>query len=408
MTIIIIPSIDLMEGKAVALRKGMKALEIKDLDKAMNKFRVFPETNVIDLDSAFCKKGNKELVKRICKKIKCNVGGGIRSAENARELLRAGAKNVIIGTNANPEFLKQLPSHRVIVALDVKSSRIVADGRRRPVAGNLKAKIRQLEKYCGGFLVTDADAEGSGSGCNLDSIKKLKGITKKRIIIAGGISSYAEIKEINGLGFDQVLGLSVHNGTIDPYTALIKILKFSNGLIPTIVQDNEGQILMLAYSSKESILKSLSTRQATYFSRSRNRLWTKGESSGNRQELLTIKYDCDFDALVYVVKQTGSACHTSRYSCFEDKNFGLDYLLGFLREHIDSRDPKSYTCKMAREPEGLKKKILEEAREVVSASSKGDKISEISDLLYFVLVFMAKNKISLDEIKNELSLRHKK
>ena len=100
--------------------------------------------------------------------------------------------------------------------------------------------------------------------------------------------------------------------------------KSKDGLIPTIVQDkNTKQVLMLAYSNRESVLKSLSTGKATYYSRSRQELWTKGKTSGNTQELVSAKFDCDKDTILYKVNQTGNACHLDRYSCFEDKDFAF-------------------------------------------------------------------------------------
>ena len=103
----IIPSIDIMDGKVVKLRQGMhKVYETQELDKIIKKFRIFPQINVIDLDAAMDKGSNKELIKKLCKKITCNVGGGIRSIEIAKEYLSSGANSIIIGTNATKNFLK--------------------------------------------------------------------------------------------------------------------------------------------------------------------------------------------------------------------------------------------------------------------------------------------------------------
>jgi len=125
----IIPSIDLMDGKAVQLRQGKeKVLEKKNVLELAKDFRKYGEIAVIDLDAAFGKGDNLKLIKRICRVAECRVGGGIRTAEKAGEILRAGAKKIIIGTKASPEFLSNLPREKIIVALDSKNGKVVNEG----------------------------------------------------------------------------------------------------------------------------------------------------------------------------------------------------------------------------------------------------------------------------------------
>jgi len=174
------------------------------------------------------------------------------------------------------------------------------------------------------------------------------------------------------------------------------------GLIPTIIKDKKGNILTLAYSNKESLTKTLETRQGWYFSRSRNKLWLKGETSGNYQEVLDIKTDCDKDALLFTVKQKGNACHLDRYSCFnEKKKFDLEALYEKIKEKIKDEDNNSYTKKLVSDPELLKRKLIEEAAEVITAKDKGNLIGECSDLIYFLLVIMAKNNVTIEDIEKE-------
>ena len=178
--------------------------------------------------------------------------------------------------------------------------------------------------------------------------------------------------------------------------------KKMNGLIPTIVKDKQGNILMLAYSSKESLKMAIEQKQGIYFSRSRNKLWIKGETSGNTQEILEIKTDCDRDSLLFIVGQKGNACHLNRYSCFEEeKKFNLEALYKKIKERINSRDEKSYTFKLVKEPELLKRKLIEEAAEVITAKNKDELVWECADLLYFLLVIMAKEGISIEDIEKE-------
>lgn len=404
----IIPSIDLMDGRAVQLKQGKtKVKEEADLAKLIRRFRVFPQTNVIDLDAAMGKGSNKELIKSICAKLPCNVGGGIRDKHTAMEYLRAGAKHIIIGTKAEPQFLCQLPKHRTIIALDMKEGRLAIEGWQKTIPADLARKMKELEPHCCAFLVTNINVEGLNRGADMGFIESLKGLTKNRVIVAGGITTYDEIAKISGIGFDAVLGMALYTGKVDLHNSLVACLDLRKGLIPTMAQDTAGQTLMLAYSNEESIRKTLKTGYATYFSRSREKLWKKGEGSGNTQKLLSVMYDCDADTLIYTVRQKGVACHSGRYSCFEDRRFTLGYLREFLKGRIGNADPGSYTAKIAKNEEKLCKKIIEEAFEVTCAKRHKDRVWEVADLAYFVLTYMAKHNISCEEILNELSLRHK-
>ncbi len=192
--------------------------------------------------------------------------------------------------------------------------------------------------------------------------------------------------------------------------SLLNLLDFEkgSGLIPTIVQDQNNTVLMLAYSSKESLKNTVLTRKATYFSRSRNKLWIKGEESGNSQAVKKIHYDCDNDSLLFKVQQTGYACHTGTYSCFFDKDFSLNVLYDLINNRIeDSSVEESYTKRLAEDNNLLLSKIKEECLEVINFTDRDNLIWEIADLTYFVLVLMATQKITLSEIINELGRRNK-
>lgn len=317
----IIPSIDIMGGKAVQLKQGKeKVYENENIDDLIEQYRLFPEINVIDLDSAMGKGDNKELIKRICQKVDCNIGGGIRSIELAKEYIEAGAKRIIIGTKATKEFLEQLPKEKVIVALDTKKGKLATYGWQKLEDQDIYKKMQELENYCEKYLITNVNVEGLNSGTDLQFFQTLVGKTKNDIMVAGGITTLEEIKAIHELGFDQVLGMAITSGKLNLVDCYIKIMNFQkqDGLIPTIVQDIETkEVLMLAYSNEDSIKKTFELKLATYYSRSRKQLWTKGEKSGNIQKIEKIYLDCDSDTLLFLVKQKGVACHRNKRICFE-------------------------------------------------------------------------------------------
>lgn len=197
-------------------------------------------------------------------------------------------------------------------------------------------------------------------------------------------------------------------------------LKFDkNGLIPAVVQDfYSGEVLTVAYMSRESLAVTLEEKATCFYSRSRRELWRKGETSGNRQHVISIKADCDGDALVIKVIKDGPACHLGTESCFnslvygeqEEKPFSLEGLYALLAERKQKLPAGSYTTYLFEKgKEKILKKVGEECSEVIIGAMKDSKeetIYEISDLCYHVLVLMNEMGITVEDIRKELASRH--
>ena len=407
----IIPSIDLMGGKAVQLKQGKeKVLEKENVLELAEYFSRFGEIAVIDLDAAMGKGNNLELIKQLCSKFDCRVGGGIRSVEKAKELIELGAKKIIIGTAASEQLLTLLPKDKVLVAIDANKGQIVNEGWLKAVNATPEDYVKRFDAYCSGYLYTIVEKEGMMQGTDLEAFKKIRELTSHEIVAAGGITTIEEIDELDKLDISCQLGMSIYTGKIDLSEAFSSLLDFEkgNGLIPTIVQDiTTNQVLMLAYSNRDAVNLTLKEGICTYYSRSRDNLWKKGETSGNTQKLVSAKYDCDKDALLYLVEQTGVACHTGKYSCFEDKKFSLNELYSVLLDRKAKLPENSFTTKLFKDDLFLKRKINEEAFELITALNKDEVIWEASDLLYFMLTFMAKNDVTIDDVLNHLSARRK-
>ncbi len=406
----IIPSIDLMDGKAVQLRQGKeKILEREDVLELAKEFSLYGEIAVIDLDAALGKGDNLELIKKICRIADCRVGGGIRDEERATALLQAGAKKLIIGTKADEEFLSKFPRSRLIVALDASGGKVVDKGWTEGTTETPLERMKRLEKYCTAFLYTDVEREGMMQGIRLETAKEINGSTSNRVVMAGGLTTLEDIAAVEKEGMDSQIGMALYTGAITLPDAVAASLDFekSGGLIPTIAQDAQGRVLMLAYSNPASVKESLVRRMATYYSRSRENLWTKGETSGDYQILKRIAWDCDQDALLYTVEQTNVACHTSSYSCFGDKGFKLEDLYEVLRDRKENPIEGSYTNNLLSDESKIMEKISEEAGEVVNYTDRENLVWEIADLTYFLQVLMVNNGIEPDEIANELWRRRK-
>ncbi len=197
-------------------------------------------------------------------------------------------------------------------------------------------------------------------------------------------------------------------------------LKFDEkGLIPAIVVDGtSGAVLTLAYMNRESLEISIKEERTCFWSRSRQELWRKGETSGNAQHIIDITADCDYDSLVVKVNKDGPACHTGAESCFhnllwESENnhaFTMEGLMDMLRGRKETPKEGSYTSYLFDKGlDKILKKVGEESTEVIIAGKAEDKaetIYEIADLAYHVMVLMLELGISLDDVKKELASRH--
>ncbi len=197
-------------------------------------------------------------------------------------------------------------------------------------------------------------------------------------------------------------------------------LKFDqNGLIPAVVQDaRTRQVLTLAYMNRESLLKSMEGGKTCFWSRSRQKLWLKGETSGNYQHIVSIIADCDRDSLVVLVEPDGPACHKGTISCFNDEvwespdrsEFSLEMLMKLIEGRKTEKKEGSYTTYLFEKGlDKILKKVGEECTEVIIAAKAEDKaetIYEISDLVYHVMVLMIEAGISLEDIHRELASRH--
>ena len=216
----IIPCIDLMDGKVVQLVQGReKALEGGTPLEMLEKFAAFPEIQVIDLDAAMDRGSNDDLVELIAARAVARVGGGVRSVERARMLIQQGAHRVIIGTAAfQRELLQEISDavgpERLIIALDSKGGKVVVKGWQQVTDFTAEEVIQQFEPYCSGFLCTYVDKEGLMQGTDLDWFRRLRAATDHELTAAGGITTMDEIRALRDLGIHAALGMAIYTGRL--------------------------------------------------------------------------------------------------------------------------------------------------------------------------------------------------
>lgn len=413
----VVASIDLMGGKAVQLRQGKdKILEHDDPVQLAKTFGRLGDIAVVDLDAAMGQGTNRPIIKQLLKIADCRVGGGVRTVEHAQELISMGAKKVIIGSQAfagdkiNRGFLKELavaiPRERLMIAVDAVDGTIVTQGWKHNTGLDVFETVAAIENFAGEFLFTNVEREGTMTGIDMKIVKKMRESTRNAITVAGGVYEREQIAQISKLGLNLQLGMALYTGKITLEDAFLACLHWKEKLLPVVVQDNFGQVLMLAYMNEEAVKQTLETGRMCYYSRSRKALWVKGETSGNSQKMLRLRADCDRDSLLATVQQKGVACHTGSYSCFGDKIFTYQDLYEVVEDRILNPVHDSFTAKM--QGDVLKAKILEEAQEVVDSETEDEIVWEVADILYFLCVFLARHRIPFTHILHELRRRRKK
>lgn len=221
----LIPSIDLMAGKIVQLVQGSrKALEFDDFQNWIHRFSKYPLVQLIDLDAAMGSGNNVRLVGELAKQLPCQVGGGIRSIATAEATLKLGAQRVIFGSSLirdgaidfafAQDAAIQFGPEKLVFAADCRNGRVSIKGWREATAIPAADLMRHLEPFCSAFLYTHIDTEGLLQGIPLEVIRRLRRVTSRQLIAAGGIRSREEIDALQTMGVDAVVGMAIYQGLI--------------------------------------------------------------------------------------------------------------------------------------------------------------------------------------------------
>ena len=423
------------DGHVVQLKNGKDlVLQRDDADSLINDFNKYGEVAIIDLDQALRNtdaKGNTpntELLKSLLRKGNVRVGGGIRDVKKAKELISLGAEKVIVGSAAwnadrkaesdpilNVAFLEELVAaigkQRVIISVDAINGKIALRGWTETANISLIEGAKEAENYASELLFTCVEKEGCMEGTDMDMCRQLRDAVKCRVVAAGGVNSLEQIAELEKLGCDVQLGMALYTGAVSLKDSFMACLDWekTNGMIPVIAQSVNGEVLMMGFSNKEAIAKTFDTGKLTFFSRTRNVLWTKGETSGHFLEVVKMRVDCDRDTILATVIPHGGACHTGSFTCFgaePDERSSMERLYATISERFANPRPGSYTATL--NDKRVREKVEEEAEEICEAEGKDEVIWEAADLLYFVSVLMYREGVTWQDVYNELDRRHKK
>ena len=355
---ILLPAIDLHEGKCVRLFRGNYDTAEVVANDCLATAKHFQEQgarwlHMVDLDGA--KEGkplNSQLIFDVVENtdLHVEVGGGIRDMDTVEKYLNRGVSRVILGSAAlrDPEFVREavrLHGKHIAVGIDALDGKVAAEGWLEQSQVDYVDFAKEMEALGVQYLIcTDIHQDGTMNGPNLVMLDKLNQAVHCHIIASGGVSSLLDIVSLYDLGlYGAIAGKSLYTGALELRAALIACHKISgkgvsdmpedeldlyfskSDLIPAIIQDDDtDEVLMLAYMNRESFRRSLETGYTWFYSRSRKALWNKGETSGHTQKIVSVFSDCDDDTLLLRVKQKGAACHTGSHSCFFKKLRGED------------------------------------------------------------------------------------
>ena len=468
----IIACLDVRNGRVV---KGTKFTDIKDVDSPEKLAKFYSDNSVDELvfyditASNEERKTSLEFVERVARVINIpfSAGGGVSTIEDFKYILRKGADKVSVNSAAvkNPQLIREASmafgSQCVVLSMDVKKndegswSVYVKGGREKTELDAIEWAITAAELGAGEIVVNSIDEDGMKNGYDLELLSRITSVVNIPVIASGGAGKKEHFLDaLQKTGVDGVLAASVfhfgeikvpelkqylkENGaeirmpeaapqkleSITTEDSDISMISFGkDGLVPCICQDAKtGAVLMLAYMNEQSLRLTLEKKRAVYYSRSRSELWEKGATSGNTQKVRAIYYDCDADALLIKVEQTGNACHTGEYSCFfnavfDDLGVSADpgsSVFGELYATVIGRknDPSegSYTNYLFDKGlDKILKKVGEEAAEtVIGAMANDDEnfIYEGADLLYHLIVLLTHKGYRIDDLARELKKRH--
>ena len=428
----VISSIDLKNGHVVQLKNGKElVLQRDDADALIRQFNLYGEVAIIDLDAALGnvdakgKTANTQILQKLLHQGNVRTGGGIRTVKRARELISLGAEKVIIGSaawNPNPAeggsvlneaFLNELAAaigkDRIIISVDSINGKIAVKGWTETVDIPLVEGAKQAEKYCSELLFTCVEKEGCMQGTNMEYVKQLREAVSCRVVVAGGVSSVEEIAELEKLHCDVQLGMALYTNKVSLKDAFIACLNFKKSpLIPVIAQSMNGEVLMQGYANAQAFEKTFECGKLSFFSRERQTLWTKGETSGNFLEVIKLRVDCDRDSVLATVIPTGPSCHTGSWTCFgsdPQEKSSMGRLYNIIADRFANPKPGSYTATL--DAKRVREKVEEEAEELCEADTKDEVIWEAADLIYFVNVLLYKEGVTWQDVYDELDRRHK-
>lgn len=376
----IISTINLKNGDLVRIdSNNSETIQNTNISEFVRYLRLFGEIFVKTDNSP----KSEEVLKQICKLSVCNVLiNSNPTLEEAKKIISYGAQKIVLKAGSQENILSLLPKNRAAVYIET----------------DIEANLKRYNNYTNLFFVKFANK------ANI-SLEEIRTYTAKNIAIESKFD-IPDISRFEKENISVIIDCEYYENKEKMTEAFCQCLDFEKryGYLPTIVQDYETkQVLMLAYSNLDSLKQALNTQKGTYFSRSRKKIWIKGETSGNIQGLVKARYNCDKDAILFFVRQTGNACRHGKYSCFSEKDIEINSLYNDILNKKRLLPDKALTTKLFEDEYVLKKKLMEKAFDLINYEKNSSLETEAAQLTYLLLTFMAAHNITPKDVLNKLS-----
>ena len=376
----IISTINLKNGDLVRIdSNNSETIQNTNISEFVRYLRLFGEIFVKTDNSP----KSEEVLKQICKLSDCNVLiNSNPTLEEAKKIISYGAQKIVLKAGSQENILSLLPKNKAAVYIET----------------DIEANLKRYNNYTNLFFVKFANKENI-------SLEEIRTYTAKNIAIEAKFD-IPDISRFEKENISVIIDCEYYENKEKMTEAFCQCLDFEKryGYLPTIVQDYETkQVLMLAYSNLDSLKQALNTQKGTYFSRSRKKIWIKGETSGNIQGLVKARYNCDKDAILFFVRQTGNACRHGKYSCFSEKDIEINSLYNDILNKKRLLPDKALTTKLFEDEFVLKKKLMEKAFDLINYEKNSSLETEAAQLTYLLLTFMAAHNITPKDVLNKLS-----
>ena len=376
----IISTINLKNGDLVRIdSNNSETIQNTNISEFVRYLRLFGEIFVKTDNSP----KSEEVLKQICKLSDCNVLiNSNPTLEEAKKIISYGAQKIVLKAGTQDNILALLPKNKAAVYIET----------------DMETNLKRYNNYTNLFFVKLANKENT-------SLEEIRTYTAKNIAIESKFD-IPDISRFEKENISVIIDCEYYENKEKMTETFCKCLDFEKryGYLPTIVQDYETkQVLMLAYSNLDSLKQALNTQKGTYFRRSRKKIWIKGETSGNIQGLVKARYNCDKDALLFFVRQTGNACRHGKYSCFSEKDIEINSLYNDILNKKRLLPDKALTTKLFEDEYVLKKKLMEKAFDLINYEKNSSLETEAAQLTYLLLTFMAAHNITPKDVLNKLS-----